>query len=79
MSSVSYSVNNKEIMPSDLDKIQITKKEYIDYMDSLKNEIMKIYCNENVTKMNNAGWQNLVFVVKWVVKYIHSMLATHLY
>lgn len=53
--SVSYSVNNKTIKPSDLDKIQITKKAYIDYMDSLKNEIMKIYCNENVTKMNNAG------------------------
>ena len=52
---MSYSVNNKAIKPSDLDKIQITKKEYIDYMDSLKNEIMKIYCNENVTKMNNTG------------------------
>lgn len=53
--SVSYSVNNKTIKSSDLGKIQITKKEYIDYMDSLKNEVTKIYCNENVTKMNNAG------------------------
>lgn len=36
--TVSYSVNGKPITKEDLSKLQITKKDYTDYMDSIKRD-----------------------------------------
>lgn len=34
--TVSYSINGKSIKPEELREIQITKKDYIDYVESMK-------------------------------------------
>ena len=37
--TVSYSVNGKDITYDELKDIRITKKDYIDYVESIKDEI----------------------------------------
>lgn len=39
--SVSYSVNNQAIKEDDLKKIQINKRDYIDYVESIKKEMLQ--------------------------------------
>lgn len=39
--SVSYSVNNQAIKEDDLKKIQINKRDYIDYVESIKKKILQ--------------------------------------
>ncbi len=34
--TVSYSINGKSIKPEELKEIQITKKDYIDYVEAIK-------------------------------------------
>ena len=41
--TVSYSVNGKSIEPEELKKIQITKKDYIDYIEAIKQSASNCY------------------------------------
>ena len=37
--TVTYSVNGKPISADDLKKVQITRKDYIDYVETLKKDV----------------------------------------
>lgn len=43
MLTASYSVNGEKIKEEDLSKLQITKKDYIDYIESIKKDFN--YCD----------------------------------
>lgn len=64
MLSVSYFVNGKEFKTSDLINIQITKRDYIDYVESIINKIKNGADDINNIKICVNGWQNQIGVVK---------------
>ena len=47
--TVSYSINGKPIDKEKLREIQITKKDYIDYIESIKN-------NVNISTNDKCAW-----------------------
>ena len=59
MLTVSYSVNNNIITREALRTIKIEKKDYIDYIETLKNKTAQINHNKNITKTYEACWQTL--------------------
>ena len=54
MLTVSYSVNNNIITGEALRTIKIEKKDYIDYIEALKNKTVPINHNKNITKTYEA-------------------------
>lgn len=51
MLTVSYSVNGQDIKEEDLHKIQILKKDYIDYVESIKKDFCSDFDYYNNTHM----------------------------
>ena len=41
--TVSYSINGKSIQPEELKEVQITKKDYIDYVEAIKQSASNSY------------------------------------
>ncbi len=41
--TVSYSINGKSIQPEELKDVQITKKDYIDYIEAIKQSASNSY------------------------------------
>ena len=62
--SVSYFVNGNELKMSDLKNVQITKRDYIDYVESIINKIKNDEDDINNIKMCVNSWQNRIGVVK---------------
>ena len=62
--SVSYFVNEKKFKTSDLVNIQIAKRDYIDYVESIMNKIKNGSDDINNIKICVNGWQNQIGVVK---------------
>lgn len=52
--TVSYSINGKSIKPEELSRLQITKKDYIDYMESIKQGASNSF-RERETGRQNSG------------------------
>lgn len=44
--TVSYSVNGKSIKPEELREIQITKKDYIDYVEAIRQSAVNSYMEQ---------------------------------
>lgn len=44
--TVSYSVNGRSIEPEELREIQITKKDYIDYVEAIRQSAVNSYAEQ---------------------------------
>lgn len=44
--TVSYSVNGKNIEPEELKEVQITKKDYIDYVEAIRQRAVNSYMEQ---------------------------------
>ncbi len=52
--TVSYSINGKSIKPEELSEIQITKKDYIDYMEAMKQSVSNNFREQEMEEQRSG-------------------------
>lgn len=52
--TVSYSINGKSIKPEELSGIRITKKDYIDYMENIKQSASNSFREQEMEKQSSG-------------------------
>lgn len=52
--TVSYSINGKSIQPEELSGIRITKKDYIDYMENIKQSASNSFREQEMEKQSSG-------------------------
>ncbi len=53
--TVSYSINGKSIQPEELKDVQITKKDYIDYVEAIRQGVSNSYQEQGKAAAPLAG------------------------